>query len=214
MNNRIIDEKKRLSEALKLYPQIKVQNRLGGGNMGEAYLLENGKVLKITIDKEEYSTAMFLKNKELKNIVNIYDGWRFECTYDEEYSDNLFAIIEEYIDASSKRDLIVKFVSIFKHAWFCIYFSDVEYKQSATFDDLDEYMRNPNKYPEAINFTKQYILSEGEKLNKRLEFESVYDQLVDAYVELYLHAPDSNLDLNDGNIGFATDGTLKIFDMQ
>jgi hypothetical protein len=110
--------------------------------------------------------------------------------------------------------VIVKFASIFKHAWFSIYFSDVEYRQNATFDDLDKYMRNPEKYSEAINFTKQYILSEGEKLNKRVAFESIYDQLVDAYVELHLHAPNSNLDLNDGNIGFATNGALKIFDMQ
>lgn len=212
--DRISREKKRLSEALKPYAQIKVLNRLGGGNKGEAYLLENGKVLKITIDREEYSTAMVLKNKKLKHIINIYDGWRFECIYDEEYSDNLFAIIEEYIDASSKKDVIIKFVSIFKHAWFSIYFSDVEYRQNATFDDLDKCMRNPEKYVEAINFTKQYILNEGEKLNQRVEFESIYDQLVDAYMELYLHAPNSNLDLNDGNIGFATNGVLKIFDMQ
>ena len=208
------ERKKRLSEALKPYPKIRALNRLGGGNKGEAYLLENGKVLKITNDKEEYSTAMVLKNKKLKNIVNIYDGWCFECIYDEEYSDNLFAIIEEYIDATSKKDVIVKFVSIFKHAWFSIYFSDIEYRQNATFDDLDEYMRNPEKYSEAINFTKQYILNEGGKFNKKVEFESIYDQLVDAYVELYLHAPNSNPDLNDENIGFATNGVLKIFDMQ
>lgn len=213
MKNNILQEK-RLAEAIKLYPQIKVLNRLGEGNKGEAYLLENGRVLKITIDKEEYSTAMILKKRQLKHIVNIYDGWSFECEYDEEYSDNLFAIIEEYIDVSSKKEVIVKFVSIFRHAWFCIYFPDVEYNRNATFKDLNEYMRNPEKYSEAINFTKRYILSEGEKLNKRVEFEHIYDQLLDAYVELHLHAPNSNLDLNDGNIGFTTNEVLKVFDMQ
>ena len=145
MKNNILQEK-RLAEAIKLYPQIKVLNRSGEGNKGEAYLLENGRVLKITIDKEEYSTAMILKKRQLKHIVNIYDGWSFECEYDEEYSDNLFAIIEEYIDVSSKKEVIVKFVSIFRHAWFCIYFPDVEYNRNATFKDLNEYMRNPEKY--------------------------------------------------------------------
>lgn len=212
--DRISREKKRLSEALKPYPQINVLDRLGGGNMGEAYLLENGKVLKITIDKEEYSTAMVLINKKLNHIINIYDGWRFECMYDEEYSDILFAIVEEYIDASSKKDVIIKFVSIFKRAWFSIYFSESEQRQMATFDDLDEYLRHPKKYSNAIDFTKRYVINEGEKYNLRSEFENMYNQLASAYEELFQNAPSSHLDLNDGNIGFTSNNVLKVFDMQ
>lgn len=74
MSSREMNEKKHLSEALKLRSEIKVLRHLGGGNKGEAYLLEDGKVLKVTIDKEEFSTAMNLKGRELKHIVNIYDG--------------------------------------------------------------------------------------------------------------------------------------------
>lgn len=75
---------------------------LGGGNKGEAYLLENGKVLKITIDKEEYSTAIILKNRRLKHIINVYDGWNFDYIYD-----------EEYIDTTSKKDIAIKFIAAF-----------------------------------------------------------------------------------------------------
>lgn len=111
MSNRIIKEKQRLTKVLKTYPEIKVLKYLGDGNKGEAYLLENGKVLKITIDKEEYSTAMILTNRKLKHIINIYSGWSFNCIYDEEYSDNLFAIIEGYVDTNSKKDIAIKFIA-------------------------------------------------------------------------------------------------------
>lgn len=214
MNNREIDEKKRLSEALKHRSEIKVLRYLGGGNKGEAYLLEDRKVLKITIDREEFSTAMNLTNRKSKHIIDIYDGWKFECVYDKEYSDDLSAIIEEFLDTTSKKEMIVNFVSAFKHAWFSIYFSDIEPKRNATFGDLDEYMRHPQKYPQAIDFTKQYVVNEGAKYNLKDEFEGFYNQLVCAYVELYQNVPNSHLDLNDGNIGFTSDSVLKVFDMQ
>lgn len=214
MSSREMNEKKRLSEALKLRSEIKVLRHLGGGNKGEAYLLEDGKVLKVTIDKEEFSTAMTLKGRELKHIVDIYDGWNFECVYEEDYSDNLSAIIEEFLDTTSKKEITQKFVALFKRAWFSIYFSDIAKYQSATFADLDEYMRNPNRYSKAINFTKEYIISEGNKLGLEKEFDDIYNQLLAAYMELYRFAPKSHLDLNDGNIGFTSEGVLKIFDMQ
>lgn len=213
MKNKILQEK-RLSAAIKLHPEIKVLNCLGAGNRGEAYLLEGGKVLKVTSDNEEYTTAITLKNRELKHIINICDGWNFECLDDEGYSESLFAIIEEYVDATLKKDIIINFVSVFKDSWFKYYFSDIEPKQIATFDDLDEYMRHPEKYPDAINATKKYVLKKGELKNLQDEFGNMYDQLVSAYVELYKNAPNSSLDLNDGNVGFTQKGMLKVFDMQ
>lgn len=217
MNNEIvIKENKRLSEALKSHPKINIANRLdtGNGKFGEAYLLKDGRVLKITIDDREYSTAMILKNRKSKHLINIYEGWCFYCIYNDGHSDSVFAIIEEFVDTNSKKDIIEKFVFAFKQAWFSIYFSDIERKRMATFDDLDEYMRHPEKYPDAMDFTKQHVLNEGEKYNLRVEFENMYNQLVCAYTELFQNAPNSHLDLNDGNIGFTSDGTLKVFDMQ
>lgn len=97
---------------------------------------------------------------------------------------------------------------------FSIYFPDIAKYQRATFDDLDEYMRNPKRYLKAINFTKEYIISEGNELGLGKEFDDIYNQLLAAYIELYKLAPKSHLDLNDGNIGFTSEGVLKIFDMQ
>ena len=75
-------------------------------------------------------------------------------------------------------------------------------------------MRNPNRYSKAINFTKEYIISEGNKLGLEKEFDDIYNQLLAAYMELYRFAPKSYLDLNDGNFGFTSEGVLKIFDIQ
>ena len=214
MANKITTEETYISNVLKLHPEIRISERLGKGNNGIAYLLENGNVLKITHDHEEYATATILKNKQLRHIINIYDCWCLK--YDNEaHSNTLFAIIEEYIDTNSRIDIIRKFVSVFKHAWFSIYFSDIEPKRNATFDNLDEYMRHPQQYSNAINFTKHYIISEGEKYGLQDEFNSMYDQLAYAYLELYQNAPNSHLDLNDGNIGFTPgNDILKIFDIQ
>lgn len=172
--------------------------------------MKDGSVLKITIDREEYATAMTLLNRKLNHVIDIYDGWSFECKYDEdEYTNSLFAIREEYIDASSQKDTIVKFVKAFKHAWFSLYFPDFEHRLG-TFDDLDKYITNPNLYQKAINFTKQSVLIQGNKFNLREDFEKMYNQLAAAYLELYEYAPNAHLDLNDGNIGFASCGALKV----
>jgi hypothetical protein len=203
----------RLSKALKLHPQIKVVSKLGNGNKGVAYLTEDGRVIKITIDREEYSTALALKGKTLKHIIDIYDCWRFKCVYDDGDFDNLFCLFEEYVDTISQKDVVIKFVSLFKHAWFSKYFPDFE-GGLGTFDDLNRCMRNPFKYSKAINYTKQFILTEGEILGLENQFEVIYNQLAFAYLELHKNAPKSHLDLNDGNIGFTSKGVLKIFDMQ
>ena len=213
MKNKILQEK-RLSEVIKLFPQIKILHCLGSGNKGEAYLMEDGSVMKITIDKEEYYTARTIKGRRLKHVIDIYECYKFECIYDDGDLDNLFCIKEELLDTTSKKEITQKFVALFKRAWFSIYFSDIAKYQGATFDDLDEYMRNPNRYSKAINFTKEYIISEGNKLGVGKEFDDIYNQLLAAYIELYKFAPKSHLDLNDGNIGFTSEGALKIFDMQ
>jgi len=141
-------------------------------------------------------------------------GGVLDCAYDEEETEIIYVIIEEYIDTSSKKDIVAKFVSIFKHAWFSVYFPNIERRNRATFYDLDEYMRDPENHLDAIDSTKQFVLKEGAKNNLHNEFSKIYDQLISAYVELYQNAPDSHLDLNDGNIGFTSDGILKVFDMQ
>ena len=207
-------QEKRLSEAIKLFPQIKILRFLGSGNKGEAYLTEDGYVLKITIDREEYSTALTIKGRKLKHVINIYECHEFECIYDDEYSDSLFCIREEFLDTISRKDIVSKFVFLFKRAWFSIYFPEIEKLSTATFDDLDEYMRHPKEYSEAIVFTKEYIINEGNKLGLGKVFDDIYNQLLAAYVELYKFAPESHLDLNDGNIGFTSKEILKIFDIQ
>ncbi|MDP4272276.1 MAG: hypothetical protein Q8909_19475 [Bacteroidota bacterium] len=206
-------QKRRLQEALKLRPEIKIIKFLGGGNHGEAYSTENGYVIKITNDKEEYCTAKLLIGKKLRHIIEIYECWRFKCVYTDGDSDFLYCIIEEHIDTDSKKEIISNFVGQFKHAWFSLYFPNFEYK-NGTFDDLERCMKKQYFYANAIQYTKQFVLTEGEKRYSRKDFETLHDQLLAAYDELNAYVPQSHLDLNDGNLGLSSKGVLKIFDIQ
>lgn len=73
-------------------------------------------------------------------------------------------------------------------------------------------MRHSQKHPNAIDFTKRYVINEREKYNLKEEFENIYYQLAYAYLVLYHNTPNFHLDLNDGNIGFTSD--VNVFDMQ
>lgn len=203
----------RLKAALQRHPEIKSIQYLGHGNKGDAHLTDKGIVLKITMDEEEYSTAQKLQGKKSQHIIDIYDCWEVECFYNDEYSDHLYCILEEYINTKEQQEIIRKFVSEFKCAWYSLYFPAYEPKY-CTCDDLDRCMKNPNKYSKAITFVKQYILEQGRAQGLEMNFESIFNQLSFAYAELLKHSPKSRIDVNDGNIGFSQDGFLKVFDMQ
>lgn len=203
----------RLKAALEGRPEIKPVQYLGHGNRGDAHLTNKGFVLKITLDTEEYSTALNLQGKKLQHIINIYDCWESECFYDDEYSDHLYCILEEYVDTVTQQEIVQKFISEFKHAWYCLYFPTYEHIHG-TYDDLDRCMKKPNKHSIAITFVKQYIIEQGRAQDLEIEFESIFVQFLSAYAELLKHSPKSRIDINDGNIGFSQNGVLKVFDMQ
>lgn len=209
---KMIDMKKTwLKAALEGHPEIKPIQYLGDGNRGEAHLTNKGFVLKMTLDEDEYSTAQKLQGKKLQHIIDIYDCWEAECN--DKYSDNFYCILEEYVNTKEKGEIIQKFVSEFKHAWYSLYFPIYEHIYG-TYDDLDRYMKDPTKYSNAITFVKQHIIDQGRVQGLGIVFESIFDQLLSAYAELLKHSPKSRIDINDGNIGFGHNGVLKVFDIQ
>ena len=202
-----------LKAALEDHPEIKPIQYLGHGNKGDAHLTDKGFVLKITLDEYEYSTAQKLQGKKLQHIVDIYDCWEAKCSYDDEYSDHLYCILEEHINIKEKQEIIQKFVDEFKHAWYSLYFPTYEHIYG-TYDDLDRCMKSQGKYSNAITFVKKYIIEQGRTQSLEVDFESIFVQLSSAYAELLKHSPKSRIDVNDGNLGFSQDGLLKVFDMQ
>jgi len=70
----------------------KLKINLDSGNMGVAYILDGGKVLKITTDKTEFLVANKLKGKNLKRISNIYETYKIK-------DQDVYIIVLEYLDS-------------------------------------------------------------------------------------------------------------------
>lgn len=55
------------------YKHIEMKTRLGEGDYGIAYLLKDGRVLKITTDKTEIDAASIIVGESVSNVAEIYD---------------------------------------------------------------------------------------------------------------------------------------------
>lgn len=203
---------KELECALKLLPSVKVYKELGRGLFGVAFLLTDNKVLKITRNESEFLSAQKLKGLKLDHIVHIYECWKFQHINKEELEE-FYAIVEEFVDVVSDRDLIKSFAQSFITSWYTLYFIGCE-GRNGTKDDLAQYMRSPEQNREAIEFTREKVCGEGKNNYQKFRFGKVYDQLVKAYIELAAKAPNAQLDFSAENIGFTSEGDLKVFDIQ
>jgi hypothetical protein len=84
---------------------------LDSGNSGVAYILDGGKVLKITTDKTEFLVANKLKGKNLKRISNIFETYKIKeqdvyiivLEYLHSLSEELFELVEEYNGTNIKK---------------------------------------------------------------------------------------------------------------
>lgn len=83
------------------YKDPKELQFLGGGVMGYAFLLPNGKVMKMTSDVKEAISSAVLIGKQLRNVLNVYDVARVKNTlvYNQRMQQyhKLHIIINEYI---------------------------------------------------------------------------------------------------------------------
>lgn len=87
----------KLSDAVAKYLGAEVKTKLGSGHFGSAYLLTNGKVMKITDDAEEYATALTLKDKQYRHIIKIFDAYKMATEREEFY-----VVIREYLELADK----------------------------------------------------------------------------------------------------------------
>jgi hypothetical protein len=89
----------------------KLKINLDSGNSGVAYILDGGKVLKITTDKTEFLVANKLKGKNLKRISNIYETHKIKdqdvyiivLEYLDSLSEELFELVEKYNETNIKK---------------------------------------------------------------------------------------------------------------
>ena len=85
-----------LANAVASYLKVEIDVLLGSGYFGKAYKLKDGRVLKITSDVEEYSTAILLKEKSFRHIVKIFDAFKFQVE-----STDFYVVIRDYLEVSA-----------------------------------------------------------------------------------------------------------------
>lgn len=101
MDNLFVNEAhKRIT--LKL--RVDVIDRLGGGKNGTAYLLEDGRVMKVTRDSSEYLQSTELKSKNIKHLVNIFET--YVVKNNKNIHSNEYVILQEKLDTSCNKTLL------------------------------------------------------------------------------------------------------------
>ena len=75
-----------IDEALEEYKDDRIVDYVGAGTEGIAYELDNGNVLKVTMDPSEYEVAQELKGKPTRHIVNVYDYATIQDDFEEVWS--------------------------------------------------------------------------------------------------------------------------------
>lgn len=92
--------KGRAAIALAKHLNLKVTENLGIGSQGEAFLLSDGRVLKVTEDKSEYHVSTNLAYKPYENINTIYKTYKFK------YKGTFrFGIIQKFVSQEYREDL-------------------------------------------------------------------------------------------------------------
>ena len=76
-----------------------VQKRLGEGGYGYAYLLDNGRVLKVTTDEREAKASNLIIGRNFQNVAKIFRVWRYTKYY------NWFFIEQEKLEKINKKEV-------------------------------------------------------------------------------------------------------------
>lgn len=77
-----------------------IRSHLGEGSQGHAYLLKNGKVLKVTGQHSEYHTSTAIIGLQSPYINRIYDTFLIK-----DLGDTFYGILQEYLDTSCQSVL-------------------------------------------------------------------------------------------------------------
>ena len=162
-----------------------LQAVLGAGANGIAFATKDGKVFKLTRDKEEAAASANILNKNLKNVVKIYDVFEIG-----KLDKPLFGIVQEKLDKTLPR------------------------KYTAVVDRLYEFLDHYLTYKNVAAMSADEMFSEFlSSLSEPLSSTSsnIAKQIVAGWLQLY-HNNVAYGDLQIGNVGLSN-GVVKIFDL-
>lgn len=97
-----------------------LKERLGSGENGVSYIDDNGYVFKLTINPDEFNTAEYLEDKELKYFANIYSTFISD-------DGDMMGIRKEYIEPlpNNLKENVKLFFDEFEHYYNDVIFEDV-----------------------------------------------------------------------------------------
>jgi len=171
---------------------------LGHGSNGTAFQLKSGEVLKVTKDKMEAKTSAYIKGKKLRNVVQIYDVFKFPAP-----NDVYYGILQEKLqDMSSTEvrrfddldDLLQDAVED-SDEWRGDnettsggYYSILTGLKNMTWDEFEEYIYHYVKTPQAKLKAKRALAM----LKDQFQLDKIADQLVGIGIQFH--------DYHTGNI--------------
>jgi hypothetical protein len=181
----------------------KIVKELGSGDFGTAFLLESGKVLKLTFDTNEVNVAKKLtRNKNLfNNIMNYYNVGELETD-----SDYKYFILMDYVEPLNELEKVA--INVFKEL---LQFSHSFYK-SVFSEQLIDYVNNqftPKRINQTGLFWKYY-----DEIPKIKQIAINFIPKIQAIAkDLKLHHIEQ-CDFHGNNLGWNKDHTkLIIFDI-
>jgi len=187
--------KNRIAEfenAIQKRTKANIVEFLGKGSRGMAFLLSNGKVLKLTDDKTEAGSSAILKGKKLKNVVTFYDVFQLGEL-------PIYGIVQEKVDVKQftrKFDKLCEWL-------FGFWDSFSARKKTAELSSTDKAFEL---------FKTMFEKNSGLKLDKQPGGEDFVKQLLNGWLELLANNIEF-IDITYKNIGKTSGGVIKIFDI-
>lgn len=174
----------------KTYLNTSIRRYLGQGSQGHAYLLKNGKVLKVTGQHSEYYTSTTIIGLQSPHINRIYDTFVVK-----DLGDTLYGILQDWLDTSCEDTLYY----MEEYAW-------EEFKTD--FWDLFRYVY----HEDPLEFNEEY-----EQLISAMEYDghkTFVSYMKDLLAILYEadRLDIKSVDILDSNLGIKN-GRLVQFDL-
>jgi hypothetical protein len=185
-----------------------INKKIGEGTFGTAFLMNNGKVLKITRDLKEVQQASLMKGKHYEHLCNIYDIFQLNSM-----TQKYYGIVMDYVDVSNEEmnNEFEYLVSSLRD----IYFGKTMADGFSVFMGMDDEQRNYiYKFLQRTNLDN-YLDDDfgGREIYPTNLYLDLFVQICEAIDELKT-IEKTTLDFHDENVGFDKNGVLKLFDQR
>ena len=177
---------------------VKTLQQVGVGTRGVAFKCGD-KVLKVTADESEAKTSMCLVGKSEKNIVHIFDVFRFKDT-------NVFGILQEQLTPIGD-DEIKEINNALVTSRFPVFYArndyDWEKAKAATVKYIIKIAHE--KFPDDEDEQKKWVMDLWGLMTRKYNIKSIAEQVTALGIKFH--------DFHGGNLMRRNNGTLVLVDL-